>query len=171
MATEQTAAKSDLPQLNPDIIGGQVFWALLIFGCLYYVVSKIALPKLVSVLEHREERISTDLRKAKELQKEASYLDAKFRQHQEASKIEAREIMSQAREEISAMLAANHQERLANDNAKIAAAEQNIAEMRAESLKEVERMIASIAGDAYQRISGKSVSPSVVANTVQRVLH
>jgi F-type H+-transporting ATPase subunit b len=66
-----------MPQFDTSTFAGQVFWLVLSFGLLYVLVSRVILPKFISIVDQREDRISQDIRAAKDLQKEIDYLQAK----------------------------------------------------------------------------------------------
>ena len=60
-----------MPQLNPEFFISQLFWLVVTFSFLFLFLWKISLPRISSVLEKRENKISNDLETAKQLQKEA----------------------------------------------------------------------------------------------------
>lgn len=66
-----------MPQFDTTTFAGQIFWLILSFGLLYVLVSRVILPKFISIVDQREDRISQDIRAAKDLQKEIDYLQAK----------------------------------------------------------------------------------------------
>ena len=70
-----TAASSSsgpkLPQLDLATYSSQVFWLIVSFVVLYFLVAKLAMPRIAEVLEERQERIEDDLDKAETLKKEA----------------------------------------------------------------------------------------------------
>ena len=70
-----TAASSSsgpkLPQLDLATYSSQVFWLVISFVVLYFLVAKLAMPRIAEVLEERQERIEDDLDKAETLKKEA----------------------------------------------------------------------------------------------------
>jgi F-type H+-transporting ATPase subunit b len=66
-----------MPQFDTTTFAGQIFWLVLSFGLLYLLVSRVILPKFISIVDQREDRISQDIRAAKDLQKEIDYLQAK----------------------------------------------------------------------------------------------
>jgi len=73
-----------MPQLdfgNP-LLTAQVVWLLIIFGLLYHVLKHFALPRVTSVLEERDARISGDLEAAQAAKAEA---DAAMAAHREAT--------------------------------------------------------------------------------------
>ena len=66
-------ASGGLPQLNPDFFSPQLIWLGISFITLYYLMSKVALPKVAEVLEERQERITNDLDRAGNLRRQAGH--------------------------------------------------------------------------------------------------
>ena len=67
VATEHPAATGGgMPQLNfgHPLVVAQVVWLLIIFGLLYVVMERVALPGVARVLEERRRRIDGDLEAA-----------------------------------------------------------------------------------------------------------
>ena len=60
-----------MPQLNPEFFISQLFWLVVTFSFLLIFLWRISLPRISSVLEKRENKISNDLDEAKHLQIEA----------------------------------------------------------------------------------------------------
>ena len=60
-----------MPQLDPSTFAPQLFWLLVTFVLLYLAMWKIALPKIGSILQDRQERIDDDLEKAEKLKQDA----------------------------------------------------------------------------------------------------
>ncbi len=92
------AESGGMPQLNPEFWVSQIFWLTLTFGILYVVLSKIILPKIGANLEFRKSQISDNI-EAADNQREQS--EAKLKEYDEIifkSKIEAKNILNQARE-------------------------------------------------------------------------
>ena len=72
---EAFAAESGgMPQLNPEFWISQIFWLTLTFGIMYFVLSKLILPKISNNLETRKSQILENI-EAAEKQREDS--DAK----------------------------------------------------------------------------------------------
>ena len=64
------AAKSGLPQLNTHTFSPQLFWLVLTFATLFFVLSKIALPRIGEVITERRDRIARDIDAAARLKGE-----------------------------------------------------------------------------------------------------
>ena len=78
----------------------QVFWLVVSFAVLYYVLSRIALPKVSDLLQERQERIDADLEKAENLKKEAETVLAAY----EAAMADARGKAQAQRQPIEQLL-------------------------------------------------------------------
>ena len=68
-ATEAAAHSGGggLPQLDAHTFAPQLFWLVLTFGALYFILSRVALPRIGEVLEERADRIVRDLEAAQRL--------------------------------------------------------------------------------------------------------
>ena len=87
-----------MPQLNTEFWISQIFWLIITFGVLYVVLSKLLLPKISSNLESRKSQIQDNI-EAAEKQRESS--EAKLKEFDEIllkSKLEAKNIYKEARE-------------------------------------------------------------------------
>jgi len=71
MASETTTGASEhavgMPQLDISTFSNQIFWLVITLVIIYLVLSKIALPRIASVLSDRQMAISNDLAKAEDL--------------------------------------------------------------------------------------------------------
>ena len=94
------AESGGMPQLNPEFWISQIFWLVLTFGILYFVLSKIILPKISGNLELRKSQIQENI-EAAEKQRETS--ETKLKEYDEIilkSKSEAKNIFKDAREKV-----------------------------------------------------------------------
>ena len=80
-AAGQAASTPGLPQLDFSTFGNQIFWLLVTLVVIYFVLSRIALPRIAAVLAERKGAITNDLAaaedlKAKAVEAEQAYLKA-----------------------------------------------------------------------------------------------
>ncbi len=95
MATTETAheaGSAGMPQLDFSTFPNQIFWLVVTLLVIYFVLSRVALPRIGSVLAERSGTITNDLAAAEELkqkavQAEAAYQDALLRARAEANRI------------------------------------------------------------------------------------
>ncbi len=59
------------PPFETHTFLAQLIWLALAFGLLYYLMSKIALPRIESILHDRSQRLSADLDEAQRMKAEA----------------------------------------------------------------------------------------------------
>ena len=157
MATETTTSTSacvdasggaiGMPQLCPDWFTNQIFWLVIALLAIFFVLSKIALPRIAAVLAERSGTISNDLASAEDLKRKAVEAEEAYNKALADARAEAQSIAAQTRAEIKADL----DDAIANADAEIAAkaaeCEAKIAEIRAgamESVSEVAKDVAEI---------------------------
>ncbi|WP_165772245.1 ATPase [Niveispirillum lacus] len=169
-AAEGEHAKKGLPQLNPDSFASQIFWWALTFGLLFWLMSKVALPRVAEVLEARQEKISNDLEKASALKAEAEGVMQAY----EKALAEAR---SNAQREIAASVAASdadaarrNTELGTNLTAKARDAEARIEAAKQEALANLSSVAAEAALAATERLSGAVLSADAATAAVESVL-
>ena len=139
---------------------GQVFWLVVTFSVLFFVLSKIALPKVSDILQERQERIDSDLEKAEALKKEAESVleayEAAISEARSAAQAQIRDAAAQVAEKA----AAQHAELTAKLSQEAGAAEQRIDAARREALGNIQTVSSEVASAAVARLIGAEVSQS-----------
>ena len=103
MATEAHEAAGQsvgMPQLDVSTFPNQIFWLLVTLVVIYLVLSKVALPRIGSVLADRRGSITNDLATAEELKAKAVEAEATYNQALADARTEANRIVAQAKAEI-----------------------------------------------------------------------
>ena len=67
-----------LPQLDLTFFPGQLFWLALTFGALYWLMSRVALPKVQATQDHRKGVVNEDLKVASEANDNAKATLARY---------------------------------------------------------------------------------------------
>jgi F-type H+-transporting ATPase subunit b len=70
-AGDAHAAKPGLPQLDTTTFASQLFWFFISFAVLYFVISRIAAPKIGGVIADRAGRIKGDLDSAAQAKRDS----------------------------------------------------------------------------------------------------
>ncbi|CAA9240221.1 MAG: hypothetical protein AVDCRST_MAG27-1495 [uncultured Craurococcus sp.] len=173
VASEHPGATSSagMPQLdfgNPWTIA-QVVWMLIIFGALYYVMARYALPQVEGVLEARRARIEGDLESAQAAKQRA---DAAMAEHQSATakaRAEAQAAIAAATQKAQGEAAARAEALNAKLAAQIEAAERQIASARDNAMGALRQVATDTADALVTRLIGRSDS-AAVAKAVEREL-
>src|SRR5262249_54271540 len=148
----------------------QIFWLVLIFIVLYLLMSKIALPRIQSILEARRQRIEDDLEEAQRL-KGAS--DTALAAHEKAlaeARGRAQTLANEARHRATAAGEARRKEIEDRLNEKITNAEKSIAADRSAAMASVRSIARDAAGEIVERLTGIRPSSHEVDEAVGTVL-
>lgn len=159
MATSTTdlPVEPGMPQLDFSTFPNQIFWLVVTIIAIYFVLSKIALPRIGEVLSDRQDTIEHDIARAEELKQKADQAEEAYNKALADARIEANNIINDTKAEIKAEL-----------NAKIAEADIEISKRAKESeikLKEIrekaQSSILEVAGEIALSIVRK-VAPGPV---------
>ena len=142
---------SPFPPFETWHFPSQIFWLAVLFGSLYFILSRFILPRIGNTLERRESSIANDLDEAARLNEEAVEAQKAVEVSIAKAHAKARETADKARAKIDKDISAETSKVDAEIDAKLSEAEGRIAELRAEAMKNVE----SIASEATESILGK----------------
>jgi F-type H+-transporting ATPase subunit b len=77
-------------------------WSLIVFGLLFFTLSKLAWPKMLSGLQRRESNIRGALDEAQKARDEAAALRAQFQKEMDGAHLKVKDILDDARRDASA---------------------------------------------------------------------
>lgn len=180
MATETPAASEELhtgteaagahekvfPPFNSEFFASQLFWLIVSFVAFYWVVKKLALPRIGGILENRRGRISGDLESAQRLKEQSDDAVAAYEQALSAARNKAFGIAEEARAAAAKASDAKRAESEAALNEKIAAAERRIADIKSKALGEV----GNIAADTTEAVIGALISGKPTREEIDRAV-
>jgi F-type H+-transporting ATPase subunit b len=154
-----TEAHSEVfPPFDPASFGGQLLWLAITFAALYFLMSRVALPRIGSILETRRTRIEGDLKEAERLRQETEKAAAAY----EAALAEARKNAHGIAEETRAGIKADIDGRRADVEANLA---KRVSEAEARIQADKDAALAnvgSIAAETAQALVAK-ISGNVTA--------
>jgi len=160
MASETTATASEhavgMPQLDISTFSNQIFWLVITLGIIYFVLSKIALPRIASVLSDRQMTISNDIARAEDLKQSAVNAENAYNLALSEARSEAQTIIDEAKAEIKQEFLEATEKADVEISKRAAESEKAILEIRKGALKAIEE----VANDTAQAILGK-VMPSL----------
>ena len=89
-----------MPQLDIGTFSNQIFWLVIHVVIIYFVLSRIALPRIASVLSDRQMTISSDIAKAEELKQAAVDAEIAYNSALSKARSEAQTIIEEAKSDI-----------------------------------------------------------------------
>ncbi|WP_040615732.1 F0F1 ATP synthase subunit B' [Oceanicola granulosus] len=163
------AEAAGMPQLDFSTFPNQIFWLLVTLFAIYFVVSRIAMPRIGAVLAERQGTVTNDLASAEELKLRAQEAEAAYDKALADARAEANRIADETRASIQADLDAELARADEQIGAKTAESEAAIAEIRAGAMDSV-RDVATDTAKAIVAAFGATADDAAIAAAVdQRV--
>ncbi|WP_420557724.1 F0F1 ATP synthase subunit B' [Roseovarius sp.] len=158
-----------LPQLCPDWLGNQIFWLVIALIVIFFILSRIALPRIAAVLAERQGTITNDLAAAEDLKEKASDAEDAYNKALADARAQAQEIIAEAKAEINAELEEATQKADAEIAAKTAEGEKAIADIRANAMESVKEVAKDTAKELVAAMGVKADGRSVTSAVNSRL--
>lgn len=171
-ALPAVAMAEGLPQLDfkDPLTTSQVVWLAVIFGFLYVLLSRWALPKVEDVLAARATSIAADLDRARDAKAKSdaavAAMNEATREARTAAQVEIAAAIERSKESITAQAA----ELNARLEAQLAAGEQRISAARAAAMGALQEVVTDTVDLVVTRLTGSSPARGVVDQAVGAAL-
>jgi F-type H+-transporting ATPase subunit b len=155
-----------MPQLDPSSYPSQLFWLALTFIPLFFILWKVALPRVGAVIEARRAQIESDLDKAARLKDEAAKALAEYEASLTGAHEKGRAALRAVAEEMAAEAARRNAvagEKLADQ---IKEAEARIAAAKGAALANIRTLSGEAASAAVERLIGVKVAGPALERAV-----
>ena len=157
---------SGMPQLNYHDFAPQLVWLSIAFVALYFVMSRLAVPRIEETLAKRQAKIQGDLDAAEKANEETRALVADYEKRLADAREDARRVTRERGEADSAEAAAlfkDLHDRLAKQ---IDEAEKRIAAQRDDVMAGLEHMARDIGQEVYAKLAGQPADQGALAGKV-----
>jgi F-type H+-transporting ATPase subunit b len=161
------AAPKVFPPFDFATYPSQLLWLAITFGVLYYVLSKIAIPRVTEILETRSARISGDLAAATAAKTAAEEAGAAYEKSLADAKAAAQKNVQDLRDKLAAETEARRKALESELNAKLGAAEQQIGAMKAQAMTNVSAIAADAAAAIVRQVTGREADRALIENAVK----
>ena len=165
-ATE-AASSGGMPQLDFSTFGNQIFWLVIAIVVLYLILSRVALPRIGSVLAERTGTITNDIAAAETFKGQAAEAEAAYHQALDDARAAAAKVIEDAKAEIQKDLNAAIVKADAEIAARTAESQARIGEIRdsaAEAVKTVAKdTTKELLGSFGVSADARSVTAAVTA--------
>ncbi|GGO55727.1 F-type H+-transporting ATPase subunit b [Roseovarius pacificus] len=162
-AADAAASAPGMPQLDFSTFGNQIFWLMVTLVVIYFVLSRIALPRIAAVLAERQGTITNDLAAAEDLKVKATEAEEAYNKALADARAEAQTIIAQAKAEIQADLDDATAKADAEIAAKLVESEKKIAEIREGAMQSVKDVAKDTAKEIVAAMGGKADARTVTA--------
>jgi len=154
--TEVPAGQSKFPPFQSQYYPSQFVWLGLTFLLLYVLMSKIALPRIGSILAERAKRISEDVAAAQRLKEQSDAAHAAYEKALADARARAQGIANTTREQQAATAEETNRRLEAELHERLAMAEKSIAGTRAAAMGNVDAIASDTASAIVERLIGKA---------------
>ncbi|MBD8907889.1 F0F1 ATP synthase subunit B [Methylorubrum zatmanii] len=144
------------PPFESHTFLSQLIWLALAFGLLYYLMSKVALPRIEAILGERANRLSADLGEAQRMKAEADAAGEAYETSLRQAQAKAQSIAQDTRNALSAEADAKRKALEAELNQKLAASEATIRSRTAEAMGNVRTIAGETASAIVERLTGQA---------------
>ncbi len=160
-AEEMAHSGAGLPQLDPSTYPNQLFWLVVSLVAIYFILTRVAMPRISSVLADRSSQITNDLTAAEELKQKAHDAEAAYEKSLAEAHAEAQKIAEAKRNEIKAKTDAEMAKADAEIAARAAESEKVIAGIRDSALDSVREVAKDTASNVLVALGGNADAKAV----------
>jgi F-type H+-transporting ATPase subunit b len=156
------AAEGGFPPFESHTFVGQIFWLAITFGLLYLLMSRIALPRIGTILEQRQHTIETALAAASKAQQGAEAEAAALEQALTKARTDAQAIAAEARATSAREIDARRQAVESTLSAKMVAAEADISAAKVKAMASVTGIAREATSAMIERLTGTAPAAASV---------
>jgi F-type H+-transporting ATPase subunit b len=158
------------PPFDPATFASQFVWLVLVFGALYLLMSRIALPRIGAIIDARRQSVEGDIAEAKGLKDSSDAAIAAYEKALADARGRAQALANETREKFAAEAEAARKELDTTLNTRLAEAEQAIATRRTAAMANVQDIAIETAAAIVERLTGNTPSKPDIAKAVAGTL-
>lgn len=162
-------AAPGMPQLDVSTYGNLLFWTAIALVVIYWALSRIALPRIQSVLADRQGTITGDLMSAEEFKQKAKDAEAAYDKALAEAREEAQKIVAANRVEIQKELDTAIAHADAEISARSAESEKRIGEIRATALDDARTVAREVTRELVKLFGGQADDAAIEVVVEERL--
>lgn len=163
-------AKGAFPPFQKETFASQLVSFFIAFALLYFIVSKIALPRVGKLLGDRQGKIDNDLAEAQRFKDESDAALAAYEKELADARARAQTIGAETRDKLAAQSESERNALEGSLAAKLAQAEKTIAQTRSTAMSNVSSIAADAAAAIVQRLTGAPPDAKMVESAVNTAI-
>jgi F-type H+-transporting ATPase subunit b len=156
------------PPFETETYGGQLLWLAITFAALYFLLSRLVLPRLSGIIETRRETIARDLDEAAAMKTRAEEAGTAYEKALAEAKGRAQALAQETRAKLSAESEAKRKVLEADLAKRMAEAEASIAATKAQAMGNVRGIAIETASAIVERLIGKAPAPQAVEAAIDQ---
>jgi len=158
-----------MPQIDFTSFPNQIFWLAITLVVIFFILSRVALPRIAAVLAERQGIITNDIAAAQDLKQKAVEAEEAYNKALADARANANSIVAEAKAEIQAELDVAIAKADAEIAAKAAEGEKAIAVIRENAMASVKDVAKNTAKEIVAILGGKTDAKAVTAAVAARM--
>jgi F-type H+-transporting ATPase subunit b len=154
------------PPFDGTTYASQILWLAITFGLLYWIMSRVALPRISGILEDRRDRIAGDIAEANRLNDESNAAIAAYEQALAEARANAHGIAQETRDKLKADVERRRAATEADLAAKLSDAEQRIHDIKAAAMENVGEIASETTTALVESLIGKAPTKTELSKAV-----
>jgi F-type H+-transporting ATPase subunit b len=154
------------PPFDKQTFPSQLVWLALTFGALYLLMSRIALPRISSILEERRKHIENELAGAQRAKGESDAAAAAHEQVLAEARGRAQTLANEIRARAAVAAEARRKEVDAKLDIRVSEAQQSLAAAQSAAMAHLHEMAGDAAGAIVERLTGVAPTKQDVADAI-----
>jgi F-type H+-transporting ATPase subunit b len=170
LATTQApgGAKPPFPPFNPETFASQIFWFAITFVLLYLLMSRVALPRVGTILSERSDRISGDLADAQKAKDDTDAAIAGYESKLADARANAQALAAKTRDQLMAEADERRKTLEGKLTERLHEAEKTIAQTKNTAMANVKSIAADAASEIVERLIGTKPDTKAVTDAVEK---
>jgi F-type H+-transporting ATPase subunit b len=159
-----------MPQLDPTSFSPQLIWLAITFVVLFFLMAKVALPRVGAAIERRKGQIDGDLDRATKLKAEIDIVIQAYERALTEARAQANATVNETKDRLHEIASKRQAAAIAALAEKTAKAETRIATAKAAALANVRTIALEAARAATSRLIGDEIDEAQIGATVDQVM-
>jgi F-type H+-transporting ATPase subunit b len=155
-APEGAHGGGGFPPFQSETFASQLLWLAITFGLLYVLMSRVALPRVASVLEKRTARLANDLEEAQRLKTRSEEATEAYEKSLAEARNRAKAIAQETRDKLNAESDTRRKALEAELGAKLEGAEATLRTQTGQAMSNVRGIAVDTAAAIVERLTGRA---------------
>jgi len=165
------ASGPGFPQLDTSTYASQVFWLFITFATTYFIMARVALPRIAHVLELREAKKRGDLTEAERVNNEAETVFDAYKKTMSEAQDDARQILARAAQDIGEVQAQQSAAFQDDMKERLQKSEKVIRKAVDQAMDGIAQQATELTQNAVAKIARMKVTNTETATSVKDTLH
>ncbi len=157
-----------MPQLDTSTWPTQLIWLAITFCALYYIISRVVIPRTGGVIARRKAQIEGDLASAQALKRDTDKAIETYEAQLAEARAKATQISQDNRNRLNSEIDGERAKLDAALGVRIGEAEKTVQAARTRALADIGEVAADIAASIVSELTGTRVTKAMAAEAVSK---